>query len=104
MQSVQVAQRESNDLLQRKSTWTDADVSRFTELVRRDHLTENDEREARRVLQEREEEVEKGFSGARVRLGLFSAQYVIITVQLSCAPSLPAITKSKSGLTRCPSH
>ena len=36
------SQREVNDLLQRKSTWSDNDVSRFTTLVRQDHLYEQD--------------------------------------------------------------
>lgn len=75
------SQREVNDLLQRKSSWSSADVvrcvrpfrydcfeltapSRFTELVQADHSNETAEREAKRVMQASELEVEKCFQGA----------------------------------------
>lgn len=51
-----------NDLLQRKSTWTDGDVGRFTSLVRQDHLYEQEEQRAKAAVEETEEAVEKEFS------------------------------------------
>lgn len=56
------SQREVNDLLQRKSTWTDNDVSRFTTLVRQDHLFEQEEQRAKTAVDDSEEAVEKEFS------------------------------------------
>ncbi|KAJ2931963.1 hypothetical protein H1R20_g5131, partial [Candolleomyces eurysporus] len=56
------SQREVNDLLQRKSTWTDNDVSRFTTLVRQDHLYEQEEHRAKTAVDDSEEAVEKEFS------------------------------------------
>ena len=56
------SQREVNDLLQRKSTWTDNDVSRFTTLVRQDHLYEQEEQRAKTAVDDTEEAVEKEFS------------------------------------------
>ncbi|KAH9997850.1 Mdm33 family-domain-containing protein [Russula vinacea] len=41
------SQREVNGLLERKSTWTDTDVSRFTVLVRQDHALEQEEARAK---------------------------------------------------------
>ncbi|EJD39941.1 hypothetical protein AURDEDRAFT_116011, partial [Auricularia subglabra TFB-10046 SS5] len=40
------SQREVNDLLQRKASWSEADVSRFTALVRADHQLEQEEARA----------------------------------------------------------
>ena len=37
------SQREVNDLLQRKASWNETDVSRFTALVRADHALEQEE-------------------------------------------------------------
>ena len=37
------SQRETNDLLQRKSSWTEDDVMNFTRLVRADHIHEQEE-------------------------------------------------------------
>jgi sensitive to high expression protein 9, mitochondrial len=37
------SQRQMNDLLQRKNTWNEEDVTRFTALVRHDHLNEQEE-------------------------------------------------------------
>lgn len=51
-----------NDLLQRKSSWTDSDVGRFTSLVRQDHLYEQEEQRAKAAVEETEEAVEKEFS------------------------------------------
>jgi sensitive to high expression protein 9, mitochondrial len=56
-------QREVNDLLQRKSQWSESDVSRFTELVRRDHVNEQEEKDTKTRLEEEELKVEKGLSG-----------------------------------------
>jgi sensitive to high expression protein 9, mitochondrial len=46
------SQREVNELLQRKSNWTDGDVGRFTTLVREDHLFEQNEVRAKEVVTE----------------------------------------------------
>lgn len=56
------SQREVNDLLQRKSNWTDSDVSRFTTLVRQDHLYEQEEVRAKAAVDEMEDAVEREFS------------------------------------------
>jgi len=56
------SQREVNSLLERKSTWTDADVSRFTALVRQDHGLEQEEARAKAAVARTEDEVERGFS------------------------------------------
>jgi sensitive to high expression protein 9 len=56
------SQREVNDLLQRKSIWTDGDVSRFTTLVRQDHLYEQEEARAKAAVDETEDAVEREFS------------------------------------------
>jgi len=56
------SQREVNDLLQRKSSWTDGDVGRFTTLVRQDHLYEQEELRAKTAVDESEDAVEREFS------------------------------------------
>ncbi|KAI0731981.1 Mdm33 family-domain-containing protein [Fomitopsis betulina] len=56
------SQREVNDLLQRKSTWSDQDVVRFTELVRKDHLHEQEETRAKLAASGAEDAVEREFS------------------------------------------
>ncbi|KAG5648377.1 hypothetical protein DXG03_004950 [Asterophora parasitica] len=56
------SQRKVNDLLQRKSIWTDNDVSRFTTLVRQDHLYEQAEARAKAAVDETENAVEREFS------------------------------------------
>ena len=56
------SQREVNDLLQRKSSWTDGDVGRFTTLVRQDHLYEQEETRAKSAVNESEDAVEREFS------------------------------------------
>ncbi|KAH8104500.1 Mdm33 family-domain-containing protein [Cristinia sonorae] len=56
------SQREVNDLLQRKSNWTDEDVSRFTSLVRQDHLFEQNEARAKAHAALTEGKVEREFS------------------------------------------
>ncbi|KAG5728616.1 hypothetical protein E4T56_gene1980 [Termitomyces sp. T112] len=56
------SQREVNDLLQRKSLWTDTDVGRFTTLVRQDHLYEQEETRTKAAVHEMENAVEREFS------------------------------------------
>jgi sensitive to high expression protein 9, mitochondrial len=56
------SQREVNDLLQRKSSWTDTDVGRFTTLVRLDHSYEQEEARAKATVDETEAAVEAEFS------------------------------------------
>jgi sensitive to high expression protein 9, mitochondrial len=56
------SQREVNDLLQRKSNWTDADVGRFTSLVRQDHLYEQEESRAKLAVNESDDAAEREFS------------------------------------------
>lgn len=51
-----------NDLLQRKSTWVDNDVGRFTSLVRQDHLYEQEETRAKVAVEETEDAVDREFS------------------------------------------
>ena len=51
-----------NDLLQRKSSWTDGDVGRFTSLVRQDHLYEQEESRAKSAVNVSEDAVEREFS------------------------------------------
>ena len=62
MQKRSDSQREVNSLLERKSTWTDADVSRFTVLVRQDHLLEQAEGRAKAGVARTEDGVEREFS------------------------------------------
>ncbi|KAJ7644314.1 Mdm33 family-domain-containing protein [Roridomyces roridus] len=56
------SQREVNDLLQRKSNWSQADIARFTTLVPQDHLFEQQETHARTAVHDAEEAVEREFS------------------------------------------
>lgn len=56
------SQREINDLLQRKSVWTGADIARFTTLVPQDHTFEQDEARARAAVHAAEEAVEREFT------------------------------------------
>lgn len=56
------SQREVNDLLQRKSTWSDSDVGRFTNLVKADHLAEQEEARTKAAVDETEDAVEREFS------------------------------------------
>ncbi|KAG8981494.1 sensitivity to high expression protein she9, partial [Tulasnella sp. 427] len=55
-------QREVNDLLQRKSHWTEEDVVRFTGLVRQDHLNEQTVATSKVTLADREADVEREFN------------------------------------------
>ncbi len=56
------SQREVNNLLERKSMWSDTDVSRFTVLVRQDHALEQEESRAKAAVAQTEDEVEREFS------------------------------------------
>jgi sensitive to high expression protein 9 len=56
------SQREVNSLLERKSMWSDTDVSRFTVLVRQDHALEQKESQAKAAVGQTEDEVEREFS------------------------------------------
>jgi sensitive to high expression protein 9 len=56
------SQREVNDLLQRKSTWVDSDVSRFAALVRLDHSYEQDEIRTKTGVDNAEAAVEREFN------------------------------------------
>lgn len=56
------SQREVNELLQRKSIWTDNDVGRFTTLVRQDHIYEQEEQRAKAAVDETEDAVEREFT------------------------------------------
>lgn len=62
MQKRSDSQREVNSLLERKSTWSDTDVSRFTVLVRHDHALEQEESRAKAAVGQTEDEVEREFS------------------------------------------
>lgn len=71
------SQREVNDLLQRKSMWSDHDVSRFTALVREDHLLEQEEARAKDVVDESEAAQEREFSELmRAILGRYHEEQV----------------------------
>lgn len=56
------SQRELNDLLQRKTTWTAIDVARFTELVPQDHHLQQEEARMKGTVDEAEDMVEREFS------------------------------------------
>ncbi|KAJ7043861.1 Mdm33 family-domain-containing protein [Mycena alexandri] len=56
------SQRDINDLLQRKSTWNQADIARFTTLIPQDHEFEQREAQARAAVHDAEEAVEREFT------------------------------------------
>ena len=71
------SQREVNDLLQRKSMWTDSDVSRFTALVREDHMLEQEEARAKAGVDDAEASQEREFSELmRAILGRYHEEQV----------------------------
>ena len=53
------SQREVNELLQRKHTWTEGDVGKFTVLVREDHSYEQAEARAKEVAKAADGDVER---------------------------------------------
>jgi len=57
-----ISQRQVNDLLQRKSSWNDSDVSNFTSLVRSDHSFEQEEARTKAHVTETEDAVDREFS------------------------------------------
>ncbi|KAH0832202.1 Mdm33 family-domain-containing protein [Lanmaoa asiatica] len=57
-----ISQRQVNDLLQRKSSWTDTDVNHFTSLVRSDHSLEQEEACTKARVAETEDAVDREFS------------------------------------------
>ncbi|ORY21751.1 Mdm33 family-domain-containing protein [Naematelia encephala] len=56
------AQRDVNSLLERKHSWTDMDLSRFTELVRSDHASTQAVAQSAVQLEETERGVDKAFT------------------------------------------
>ncbi|KAG6831957.1 hypothetical protein H0H92_006558 [Tricholoma furcatifolium] len=56
------SQREVNDLLVRKSSWTGVDVNRYTDLVHEDHLRSQEEHRAKAAANEMEDAVEREFN------------------------------------------
>lgn len=55
------SQRETNDLLSRKNNWTETDLSRYTELLRKEHTVSQQEKLAEQELERTEGEVQKAF-------------------------------------------
>ncbi|KAH8818924.1 Mdm33 family-domain-containing protein, partial [Flagelloscypha sp. PMI_526] len=75
--SRSTSQRQLNDLLQRKQSWTDDDVLQFTSLVRSDHASTVSETNAKRTMDEAEERVEKEFDALmRVILARYHVEQV----------------------------
>ena len=56
------SQREVNDLLQRKSSWSEDDVLRFTQLVREDHVVEQEEARTKARALQTDDDVDKLFN------------------------------------------
>lgn len=56
------SQRETNDLLQRKSTWSEEDVLNFTRLVRADHIYEQEEARTKARYAELDAAADKQFA------------------------------------------
>lgn len=57
-----LSQRQVNELLQRKSSWTDADVSAFTSLVRSDHQLEQHEVATKAKVSENDDALDREFA------------------------------------------
>ncbi|KAJ9106297.1 hypothetical protein QFC21_001442 [Naganishia friedmannii] len=60
--SRSVSQRDLNALLERKHSWTDADISHFTQLVRSDHHLNHAVSSSKEALKKAESEVDKAFT------------------------------------------
>ncbi|KAK0201987.1 Mdm33 family-domain-containing protein [Desarmillaria ectypa] len=56
------SQREVSDMLQRKHTWNDNDVLRFTAVVREDHTIEQEEARAKAAVDDSEAALDREFS------------------------------------------
>lgn len=61
VQNRSASQRETNDLLSRKNSWSEADLSRYTELLRKEHALSREEGEAEKELERSEAEVQGAF-------------------------------------------
>ncbi|EST09054.1 hypothetical protein PSEUBRA_001386 [Kalmanozyma brasiliensis GHG001] len=61
VQSRSASQRETNDLLSRKSSWSESDLGRYTELLRKEHALSREEAEAEKVLEKSEAQVQASF-------------------------------------------
>lgn len=61
VQSRSASQRETNDLLSRKNSWDERDLSRYTELLRKEHALSKQQTEAEKVLERREADVQACF-------------------------------------------
>ena len=61
VQNRSASQRETNDLLSRKNSWDETDLSRYTELLRKEHALSKQETEAEKVLEKSEAEVQASF-------------------------------------------
>lgn len=71
------AQRDVNELLQRKSSWSDDDLGRFTALVRADHAREQEEAQAKTAVAAFEDAVEREFNALmRVILARYHEEQV----------------------------
>lgn len=55
------SQRETNDLLSRKNSWSESDLSRYTELLRKEHALTRSEANAEQNLERTEAEVQLAF-------------------------------------------
>lgn len=61
VQERSASQRETNDLLSRKNSWSETDLSRYTELLRKEHALSRHESEAEKELERSEAEVQASF-------------------------------------------
>lgn len=61
VQNRSASQRETNDLLSRKNSWSEADLGRYTELLRKEHALSREEAEAEKELEKSEGEVQGAF-------------------------------------------
>lgn len=61
VQSRSASQKETNDLLSRKNSWSEADLGRYTELLRKEHALSREEAEAEKELERSEAEVQATF-------------------------------------------
>ncbi|CBQ68762.1 related to SHE9-mitochondrial inner membrane protein [Sporisorium reilianum SRZ2] len=61
VQDRSASQRETNDLLSRKNAWDERDLSRYTELLRKEHALSRHESDAEKVLERTEADVQACF-------------------------------------------
>ena len=62
LQQRSQCQRDINNLLQRKHTWSSSDVNKFTELYSQEHALERSELELRRLFEQAEKQLEESHS------------------------------------------